>query len=95
MTSPMKPISLDVRPILAGGGTPCAAIDEAAARVAVGQSLVLLVPFEPVPLYAKFERQGFTHQSQELPDGTWQVEFMRLEAATEGDVAPIACSCGH
>jgi uncharacterized protein (DUF2249 family) len=91
----MESISLDLRPILAGGGTPCAAIDEASAQVALGQSLVLLVPFEPVPLYAKLERQGFTHRTLELPDGTWQVEFVRTQEAAVGGGEPVACSCGH
>ena len=91
----MKSISLDVRPILARGGTPCAAIDVAAARVALGQTLVLLAPFEPVPLYAKLEPQGFTHQTEELPDGTWQVKFKRTQEAADTTAEPVACNCGH
>jgi len=91
----MKTISLDVRPILARGGTPCAAIDEAAARVALGQSLVLLVPFEPVPLYDKLQRQGFTCRSEEQPDGSWRAEFTRAQEVVGDAAEPVACSCGH
>ena len=76
-TATSGPIELDVRPIFERGETPCAVIDEATARVAPGQSLVLLVPFEPVPLYTKLARDGFTHQAQRLPDGTWKIEFRR------------------
>jgi len=71
------------------------AIDQAAAQVRPGQTLGLLAPFEPVPLYAKLEQQGFTHRSRELPDGTWEVEFTRVREMADGAVEPIACSCGH
>ncbi len=77
----VKPLLLDVRPIFASGGTPCEAIDAAVAQVLPGQPLVLLVPFEPVPLYAKLENQGFTRQAQKLDDGTWRIEFRRDSSA--------------
>lgn len=86
-----QPVVLDTRPIFARGETPCAAIDDAVARVGVGQSLVVLVPFEPVPLYAKLARQGLKGGGQQLPDGSWRMEFVR-EAA--GDGGPVACHCG-
>jgi uncharacterized protein (DUF2249 family) len=72
-----EPVILDTRPIFERGETPCCAIEDAAASVAPGQTLVLLVPFEPVPLYAKFGKDGFSHQAQKLEDGTWRVEFRR------------------
>jgi uncharacterized protein (DUF2249 family) len=59
------------------GETPCTAIEEATAKVAPGQALVLLVPFEPKPLYAKLGRDGFAHQAQQLEDGSWRIEFRR------------------
>ena len=34
-------------------------------------------PFEPVPLYAKLGRDGFSHQSRQVEDGSWQIEFRR------------------
>jgi len=71
----VKPLTLDVRPILAGGGTPCGPIEEAVAKLIPGQSLVVLVSFEPVPLYTKMGMCGFSHETTRLPDGTWQVEF--------------------
>ena len=73
----VKPFLLDTRPIFARGETPCAAIDDATARLIPGQPLVLLVPFEPVPLYAKLNNQGFAHQAKQLADGTWRVEFRK------------------
>lgn len=84
MAAPVPPpargngdVVLDVRPIFERGETPCAAIDDAADRVAPGHKLVLLAPFEPVPLYAKLARQGFQAAPQAQPDGSWRIEFRR------------------
>lgn len=71
------PFVVDTRPIFKSGGTPCGAIDNAVASLLPQQSLVLLVPFEPVPLYAKLSQQGFRHQARQEPDGVWRVEFQR------------------
>lgn len=73
----VQPLVLDTRPIFARGDTPCHAIDEAVASLIPGQPFVLLVPFEPLPLYAKLGHQGFTHQSKQTEDGAWRVEFRR------------------
>jgi len=72
---PMEPKVVDTRPIFAQGLTPCGAIDEAVAELMTGQILILLVPFEPVPLYAKLAKNGYSHQSKVLEDGTWRIEF--------------------
>jgi uncharacterized protein (DUF2249 family) len=69
---------LDVRPIFARGDTPCVAIEAAAAQIGPGQSLVLLVPFEPVPLCQRLGRQGLSHKAEQQPDGSWRVEFFRV-----------------
>lgn len=87
-----EPVTLDTRPIFARNESPCQAIAEAAARVIPGQTLVLLVPFEPVPLYAKLEGEGFTHQAAKQPDGTWRIEFKRQN---NGTAASTGCGCGH
>jgi uncharacterized protein (DUF2249 family) len=71
----VEPSVLDVGPLLAAGQTPCGAIDQAVSRLIPGQPLVVLVPFEPVPLYAKMANCGFDHAASQLPDGTWRVEF--------------------
>ena len=70
-------VVLDVRPIFERGETPCTAIDAAAAQVGPGQKLILLAPFEPVPLYSKLARQGFQATSQSQADGSWRIEFRR------------------
>ncbi len=87
----VKPYTLDVRPLLAAGGSPCGAIEGAVGKLIAGQTLVVLVPFEPVPLYAKLGACGFTHESKCLPDGTWQVEF---KPGVEADADRFqACGC--
>ncbi len=73
----VQPRVLDTRPIVAAGETPCQAIDDAVATLIPGQPPVLLVPFEPVPLYAKLGQQGFRHQATGQADGSWRVEFRR------------------
>jgi uncharacterized protein (DUF2249 family) len=73
----VQPFVLDTRPIFARGDTPCQPIDQAVASLIPGQPLVLIVPFEPVPLCAKLGRQGFAHQSKQLEDGAWRVEFRK------------------
>lgn len=71
----VQPWVLDVRPILAAGGSPCGPIEETIAKLIPGQSLVVLVSFEPVPLYTKLGMCGFSHETTRLPDGGWRVEF--------------------
>jgi len=72
-----EPIVVDTRPIFAKGETPCQVIDEAVEKTIPGQSFILLVPFEPAPLYAKLSKQGFSHTTTRLEDGTFKVEFKR------------------
>jgi hypothetical protein len=73
----LKPLVLDTRPIFAKGETPCGAIDQAVANLIPGQPLVLLVPFEPVPLYVKLGKEGFSHGPAQFDDGVWRIEFRK------------------
>jgi uncharacterized protein (DUF2249 family) len=73
----VPPLVLDTRPLFARGETPCAAIDAAVNQLRPGQPLVLLVPFEPVPLYTKLGNAGFSHTTSRTEDGAWRVEFRR------------------
>ena len=72
-----EPLVLDTRPIFGRGETPCHAIDEAIESLIPGQGFVLLVPFEPAPLYSKLAAQGFSHTASKDEDGTWRIEFRR------------------
>lgn len=86
--------TLDVRPILDAGHSPCEAIDEAVSRLIPGQSLVVLAPFEPVPLYTKLGRRGFGHRTERLPDGAWRVEFLPETHADTESFAGCGCHAG-
>ena len=89
-----EPLVLDTRPIFAQGGSPCTAIDEAVASLAPGQSFVILVPFEPAPLYGKLGAQGFSHRSEVQSDGTYRIEFTPGGAVLSGATADVGCGCG-
>ncbi|HLI09912.1 MAG TPA: DUF2249 domain-containing protein [Ktedonobacteraceae bacterium] len=70
-------ILLDVRPDLARGDEPFARIMQAAASVKEGQALVIIAPFEPVPLYGVLAAQGFTHETRQAGAAEWVVRFVR------------------
>lgn len=73
-------VTLDVRPLLAQGKEPLAAIMQAADALAEGQTLRLLAPFRPVPLFRVMERRGYVHHDRQLDGGAcWQIDFSRPE----------------
>jgi uncharacterized protein (DUF2249 family) len=91
-------VTLDVRPDIRSGNHPFQKIQDALRQVGKDQSVRLLVPFEPVPLYHVAAGQGFDHQSSQTPEGDWEIIFMRKGAAvtkpleqTAGEVS--ACGC--
>lgn len=69
--------TLDVRPVLAEGGEPFVEILEAAERITAGQSLVLIAPFEPAPLYGVLAGRGFSHATEHVGADEWVVRFTR------------------
>ena len=77
-TKTTEPLVLDTQPIFQRGESPCGAIDDSVGALMPGQVLVLLVPFEPMPLYVKLGAQGFAHQSKQQEDGSWRIEFTRV-----------------
>ena len=70
-------IILDVRPDLARGDEPFARIMQAATSVKQGETLVIIAPFEPVPLYSVLGAQGFIHETRQVAAGEWVVRFVR------------------
>ena len=68
---------LDVRPDIRDGHDPLSKILGAADRVEAGGRLVVVVGFEPVPLYRVLGERGFSHRSERTADGTWRVAFTR------------------
>ncbi len=69
--------TVDARPILAGGGEPFETIMAAVSALADAEELVVLAPFEPVPLEGVLGSQGFTYEAAEIGGGDWRVTFRR------------------
>lgn len=68
---------LDVRPELEQGGEPFIRIMEAAMALQPDQTLVIVAPFEPVPLYGVLGARGFTHETTSVAADEWVVRFTR------------------
>lgn len=75
MSSP-KILTLDVRTLLRAGSEPLTVIMQAQARLASGQTLRLLTTFEPRPLYALFESEGYKPQPRQLGADDWEILFV-------------------
>ncbi len=69
--------TLDVRPNLERGDDPFVLIMEAAEATGANESLVVVAPFEPVPLYAALAERGFLHETTCLAPDEWHVRFSR------------------
>ncbi len=69
--------TLDVRDDLRQGREPFTRIMQTVDGLGPDESLELVAPFEPAPLYMVMERRGFSHRSQQTPDGDWRVVFTR------------------
>jgi uncharacterized protein (DUF2249 family) len=69
--------TVDARPIIAAGCEPFDTITAAVARLADGEELVILAPFEPVPHEGVLRSQGFTYEAASLGGGDWRVTFRR------------------
>ena len=68
---------VDARPIIKEGGEPFETIMAAVDGLAEDEELVVLAPFEPVPLEGVLGSQGFTYDAVNLGGGDWQVTFRR------------------
>ena len=68
-------VTLDVRPMLAKGQEPFAAIMRAADALGPDQTLRLIAPFRPVPLIGVLRQRGFSFAEHPLGGDVWQVDF--------------------
>ena len=67
--------TVDARPIIAAGDEPFETIMAAVSSLAPHEELVVLAPFEPVPLEGVLGAQGFTYTAEDLGDGDCRVTF--------------------
>jgi uncharacterized protein (DUF2249 family) len=68
-------LRLDVRDDIRAGGNPFAKIMKAVDDLASDEALVVIAPFEPLPLISLLETRGFSHSSNRTPSGDWKVTF--------------------
>lgn len=76
----MKPThfkTFDVRPLLARGEEPFAAIRARVDALAAGQGVTILAPFMPAPLIELLKSEGFASSLERRADGAWAVSFWR------------------
>jgi hypothetical protein len=66
---------LNVRPDLENGGEPYVRIMEAVASIKPGGTMVIIAPFEPVPLYDVLGERGFSHETAMVAADEWVVRF--------------------
>ncbi len=69
--------TVDARPMIAQGEEPFETIMAAVSALEPQEDLVVLAPFEPVPLEGVLSSQGFSYQAAEIGGGDWQVTFSR------------------
>ena len=69
--------TIDARPIIAAGDEPFDLIMATVAALDDGEELIILAPFEPVPLEGVLGSQGFSYEALELGADDWQVTFRR------------------
>ncbi|HEU5419483.1 MAG TPA: DUF2249 domain-containing protein [Streptosporangiaceae bacterium] len=73
--------TFDARPVIAAGDEPFDDIMAAADGLAAGEDLIVLAPFEPVPLESVLASRGFSCEVTEIAEDDWQVTFTRATAA--------------
>src|SRR5258706_296101 len=74
-------LMLDVRDDIRSGREPFSRIMKAASDLGAAAELLIIAPFEPVPLYAVLSKQGLGHQSRAMDSGDWEIRFTRRLAA--------------
>ena len=81
-------ITLDVRADLRSGRSPLSAVLKAVASLRPDETLRVLAPFEPVPLYELLGRQGFQHTAKPISASDWEVLFTRPSGAAPASANP-------
>ncbi len=92
-------LTLDVRADFRSGLHPCDKIQNALSRVDHGETLRLLVPFEPLPLFEVAQSKGLGHEARQTPEGDWEVLFSRRSENEEANARRLmrkitSCGCG-
>jgi uncharacterized protein (DUF2249 family) len=90
-------VTLDVREDIRSGQQPCGKIMDTAKKLRPDETLRLIAPFEPVPLFELLGKQGFHHTARPISAGDWEVLFTRTSRESSGEqksvVQPCGCGC--
>jgi uncharacterized protein (DUF2249 family) len=81
-------IRLDVREDLRKGRPPFAKIMQAVSQLRNGQSLLVIAPFEPAPLYKVLGEMGFEHCAKPGSNGDFEVLFSKTPRAAGTEARP-------
>ena len=86
-----RTITLDVREDIRNGEEPFSKIMNAVAALQADEQLLLIAPFETLPLFGVLAKQGFQHAARSLASGDWEVLFTRRStpSSTATAAAPI------
>jgi uncharacterized protein (DUF2249 family) len=87
-------VTLDVREDLRKGCEPFSKIMKVVGQLCPDENLLLVAPFEPVPLFSVLARQGFDHKSKQTPSGDWEVLFTRRNGEPSVFAPPERPPCG-
>ena len=69
---------IDVRPDLTEGRDPYPRIMETVEKLSPEETLELMTPIEPIPLYRVMEARGFEHETRRVDESYWHVTFRRV-----------------
>src|SRR5690349_15993423 len=83
-----KSITVDVRQDIRSGREPFSKIMAVANGLAHGEQMLVIAPFEPVPLLGVLAKKGFEHSSRQAPSGEWEVQFTRRACVVPAAVQP-------
>ncbi len=72
-----KIVTVDVREDIRQGREPFDRIMAAVSQLEPGATLLLIVSFEPLPLYRVMAQNGFSHWADRTADGDWKIYFRR------------------
>ena len=88
-------VTLDVREDLRSGREPFTKIMTAAAALRRGGNLLIIAPFQPVPLLGVLKKLGFSYTANKTDSGDWKVLFTRQTETAASEVAsPHPASSG-
>lgn len=79
------PLIMDIRPLLQRGQEPFSEIMRAVARLGPDEEIILLAPFEPLPLMGVLSQQGYLCRSHaDAGTDEWIIRIRRIGSGAHG-----------